>query len=243
MPEGPSIVILKELAMPYKGMKVEQATGNAKIDIASLQNKKILDFKSWGKHFLICFKGFYIRIHLLMFGSYRINEQKESKPRLSLKFKVGEINFYNCSVKLIEGDVAKDYDWQADIMADEWNSVKAEKKMKELKNVQVTDALLDQDIFAGVGNIIKNEVLFITKIHPLSVVNALPAKKLKELVKKTRTYSFDFYTWKKAYELRKHWLIYSKGTCPRCHIRIKKEYLGKGNRISYYCNNCQVLYQ
>ena len=30
----------------------------------------------------------------------------------------------------------------------------------------VCDALLDQTVFAGVGNIIKNEVLFRTGVHP-----------------------------------------------------------------------------
>ncbi|HXU26894.1 MAG TPA: DNA-formamidopyrimidine glycosylase family protein, partial [Bacteroidia bacterium] len=190
MPEGPSIVILKELLMPYKGMKINKVSGNAKIDLERLKNQKIIDFKSWGKQFLICFKDFYIRIHLLMFGSYRINKRKDSKPRLSLQLKHNEINFYNCSVKLIEGDVIKDYDWETDVMADEWNSSKAEKNLKALNNTQITDALLNQEIFSGVGNIIKNEILFRTKIHPESIIEAIPNKKLKEIVKEAQGYSF-----------------------------------------------------
>ena len=38
----------------------------------------------------------------------------------------------------------------------------------------VCDALLDQDLFAGVGNIIKNEVLFRTRVHPESTIGDLP---------------------------------------------------------------------
>src|ERR1700751_858391 len=101
MPEGPSIVILKEELEPFVGKKIISVTGNAKIDIQRLLNKKITVIKSWGKHLLICFDDFYIRIHLLMFGSYRINERKETAARLSMKFKNGEVNFYNCSIKLI----------------------------------------------------------------------------------------------------------------------------------------------
>lgn len=88
MPEGPSIVILKEALHDFIGKKIKDAGGNSKkVDLENLRGKKIVDFKSWGKHFLICFKEFSIRIHLLMFGSYRINEFKEnSNPRLSLKF-------------------------------------------------------------------------------------------------------------------------------------------------------------
>jgi endonuclease-8 len=85
MPEGPSIVILKELVPPFKGKKVLEVSGNSKMDIQRMAGKKIIDFKSWGKHFLICFKDFTVRIHFMLFGSYRINEEKEAKPRLSLK--------------------------------------------------------------------------------------------------------------------------------------------------------------
>jgi len=51
---------------------------------------------------------------------------------------------------------------------------------------------LDQNIFAGVGNIIKNEVLFRICVHPGSKVGKLPAKQLNALVKEARNYSFDF---------------------------------------------------
>ena len=82
------------------------------------------------------------------------------------------------------------------------------------------DALLDQDIFAGVGNIIKNEVLFRIRLHPLSTVGAMPAPKLRALVEQARTYSFDFLEWKKQYVLKKHWLAHAKPTCPRCDIQF-----------------------
>ena len=75
MPEGPSIVILKEAAQPFKGKKVLHVSGNSKLDIQRMNNKKVIDFKTWGKHFLICFKDFTVRIHMMMFGSYRINEE------------------------------------------------------------------------------------------------------------------------------------------------------------------------
>ena len=57
-----------------------------------------------------------------------------------------------------------------------------------------------------------------------------------------RQYSFDFYEWKKAYVLRKHWLAHTKRICPRCDIPFSKGHLGKTMRRSFYCENCQVLY-
>ena len=104
-------------------------------------------------------------------------------------------------------------------------------------------ALLDQDVFGGVGNIIKNEVLFRIRVHPESKIGALPPRKLTQLIDEARNYSFDFLKWKKAFELRKHWLAHTKKTCPRCHIPfIKVQHLGKRERRAFFCDNCQVLY-
>ncbi len=197
MTEGPSIVILREELEPFKGKQIVKAEGNSKIDIARLEKLKINDFKSWGKHFLICFDDFYLRFHLLMFGTYRINERKETAPRLMLKFRGSEFSFYTCSIKMIEGNPNDDYDWDADIMSETWNHQKALKKIKVLKKVMVCDSLLKQEIFAGVGNIIKNEVLFRAKIHPETLVSSLSEKKLNEMVKDARDYSLLFYEWKK----------------------------------------------
>ena len=85
MPEGPSIILVKEAVEKFAGKKIIAVSGNSKIDQRILLNKKIIEFKSWGKHFLICFKGFTLRVHFLMFGSYSINEKKPDRPiRLNL---------------------------------------------------------------------------------------------------------------------------------------------------------------
>jgi len=118
--------------------------------------------------------------------------------------------------------------------------------MQKLKNIPGTlacDALLNQDIFAGVGNIIKNEVLYRVKIHPESLIGDISSNALGKMVKEARNYSFDFLKWKKAFELKKHWLVYSKKTCTRCDLPFEKEYLGKTKRKSFFCNNCQELYK
>lgn len=242
MPEGPSIVIVKEEVQPFIGKNIIKVEGNSKLDIQRLAGKEIIDFKSWGKHFLICFRDFTVRIHFMLFGSYRINEQKDAAPRLRLIFEKGEINFYACSVKFIEENLDEVYDWKADVMSDQWDGKAAKRKLKEIPDTLVCDALLNQNIFAGVGNIIKNEVLFRTHIHPETKVSDLPAKKLNELIKEARNYSFDFLNWKKQYVLKKHWLAHTKKTCPRCDVPFVKNHLGKTNRRSFYCNNCQMQY-
>lgn len=243
MPEGPSIVILKETLQPFAEKKILKASGNAKIDMKRMVNQKIIRLESHGKHFLICFKDFYLRIHLLMFGTYRINERKELKPRLLLEFKNDEFSFYTCSIRMNEGQPEDDYDWAIDLMSPKWSAAKTEKKLKEKESMNVCDALLDQEVFAGLGNIIKNEVLFRQKINPHSTTGALPAKKIKALVKDAHVYSGLFYTWKKAYELKKHWQMHTRKECPRCKIKTIKEYIGKTKRRTFFCDNCQELYE
>lgn len=242
MPEGTSIIILKEAVKSFKGKKIISAIGNTtKIDLKRLKSKSILSFKSWGKHFLICFDTFTIKIHFLMFGSYTINERKDREPRLQLRFKDGEINFYTCSVNIIDGDINKVYDWSSDVMNSKWDPAKARKKLKEIPDELVCDVLLNQEIFSGVGNIIKNEVMFRTKIHPANKIGDLTLRKLNLLIKEAVNYSFDFLKWKKKFVLRKHWLVHTKKKCIRCNSEIVKEYLGKTKRRTFYCPKCQCL--
>jgi endonuclease-8 len=243
MPEGPSIIILKEQVQQFTGEKILEVNGNSKLDIQRLAGEKILEFISWGKHFLICFKKFTVRIHFMLFGSYRINEIKDAVPRLSLIFKKGQLNFYACSVKFIEEDINEVYDWTADVMNDNWNPKAAKKKLKNIPEDLVCDALLNQNIFAGVGNIIKNEVLFRIRLHPETKIKNIPEKKINELIKEAHNYGFDFLKWKKEFVLRKHWLAHTKKICPRCNIPFIKKYCGKTKRRTFFCTNCQVLYE
>jgi len=242
MPEGPSIVILRELASRFTGMRVTAVEGNTKVDKARAKGKTVIAFKSWGKHFLICFDGFTIKIHFLLFGSYRIDEERTMAPRLRLKFKNGVLNFYACSIRILEDNLDHVYDWAADVMSDDWDPNAAKAKLRQRPKQLVCDCLLDQEVFAGSGNIIKNEVLFRVKVHPLSNVGALSTRKLNQLVKDVRDYSFEFLKWKKAFVLRKHWQVHTKQSCPRCDRPLTKSKLGRFQRRTFYCEKCQKLY-
>ncbi|MFL6660380.1 MAG: DNA-formamidopyrimidine glycosylase family protein [Massilia sp.] len=244
MPEGPTLVMLREETQRFVGKTIVHAEGSAKaVDMASLQGKRVKAIRSYGKQFLIVLPNTALRIHFLLFGSYRIDERKDSKPRLSLQFaKGGELNFYASSVRQIDADVDAAYDWRSDIMAPEWDPALARKRLRAEPDMLVCDALLNQDIFAGVGNIIKNEVLFRIRVHPLSTVGALPAPKLRQLVEQAREYSFEFLEWKRAGVLKQHWLAHRKSICPRCQIPYSKGKLGRTQRRAFYCEQCQRRY-
>lgn len=242
MPEGPSLIILKEKLEQFKGKKVLHAVGYAEIDYSELENKTIIDIKTWGKHLLICFKKVTLRVHLMLFGSYIINKHTKRKIKLGLEFSSGNVNFYACRAELLHEDLNELYDWSADIMSDAWSNANAKKKLKEHPDMIVADALMDQHIFSGVGNIIKNEAMWKARVHPLAKVGDLPAKKITELINEARKYSFEFLDQKKKNTLRKHWCVYSKKICPRDKTPLYKKYLGKAKRRSFFCEICQLKY-
>lgn len=239
--EGPSLVIATEELAMFKGKVVKDLVGNTKIDKDKMCNKAIKNILSWGKHLIFEFDTFSISVHFLMYGSYRVNEKKPDTPsRLSMIFDNGELNFYNCSIKILEDiDIYKLYDWEVDIMSKTWNPEKAFLHIQESKDEMLCDILMDQGIFAGVGNIIKNEALFNTRLHPEAVKKDLSIDRIKQLIHQAREYSLQFYEWKKEYSLKKHWQIFRKKICPRDNVPITRKKTGRLERWSYFCDICQ----
>lgn len=242
MPEGPSIVILREAAAKFDGKVVRKVSGNSKLDLARMEGRKVRSIRSWGKHFLVDFGDFSLRVHMLMFGTYRIDDPKPVPARVSLSFDNGQLDFYSSSLKYVEGPLEDSYDWRSDVLSPEWSPRLAREKLKKRPDVLVCDALLDQSIFSGVGNIIKNEVLFRIKVQPESPVGHLPPAKLTALIREARDYSYDFLEWKKRFVLRQHWLVNAKSHCPDCGAKLVRAYLGTTHRRTFYCPNCQVKY-
>ncbi len=242
MPEGPSIVLLREEAMRFRHRTVRRVEGDSRQDIRRMVGRRVLDVRSWGKHFLLAFSGFSLRVHLMMFGSCRIDEPKDRPPRLALHFDKGSLYFYACSVRFIEGPLAAAYDWRADVMSPDWDPALARRKLRSAPEALACDALLDQDVFAGVGNIIKNEVLFRIRVHPCTRVGDLPPRKLAQLVAQARAYSFDFLEWKRQFVLRRHWQVHRRRECPECGRHLELAHLGTRQRRTFWCGHCQARY-
>lgn len=243
MPEGPSIVILREQAERFVGRRVLEVTGNSRLEIRRLHGRTVRAVRSWGKQFLMDFGTLSLRVHFMLWGSYRIDQPRDTPPRLGLRFRDGRIDFYSASLRLLEEDLDALYDWSADVMGDAWDPAAARRKLRAQPDTLVCDALLDQNVFSGVGNIIKNEVLFRIRTHPESTIGGLPPRKLGELVRQARAYSFDFYGWKKANVLKKHWRVHTRSTCPRDGAPVQyRKALGRAQRRAFWCDVCQKRY-
>jgi len=230
MPEGPSIVILREATEAFVGKRVLRASGNTQVvEPERMIGRTVRDVRSWGKHYLVVFDDFTLRVHFMLFGSYAIDARKENrKPRLTLGFARGrELNFYACSVKYLEGDLDDVYDWSADVMSPEWNPRAARRKLVTHPDMLAADALLHR-----------------IRVHPESEIGALPSRKLGEMIREARDYSFDFYEWKKQFVLRQHWQVHAKKYCPRDGSRLSfRKHLGRAARRAFWCDTCQRLYR
>jgi len=81
MPEGPTIVILCEECAKFRGKLVRRTEGNTRIiDPHRMLGKKALAFRSWGKHFLVQFSGFTLKVHFMLFGRYRMDRLVATTP-------------------------------------------------------------------------------------------------------------------------------------------------------------------
>lgn len=239
--EGPSIHQLASDLQPFTKKKIKKIYGNARFEKENLVGQKIKDIFAIGKRLVIQLETVALVTHFLMYGSFRINEERPDRaPRLAIYTYKDKFYFYSCSVKCIEDAHFKDsVAFEYDILSDWWDIKKVVKAMKKHPNTRIDDVLLNQDIFAGVGNIIKNEALFMSRVLPSKKISTLTDKKLALLAQNAREFSFDFLKWRKLYQLKKNLLIYRKKECPVCKTTVTRGKTGTRNRWSFWCPKCQ----
>lgn len=243
MPEGPSILFLKNKLQRYKGKTVSEASGYGEMDKSQINNIKLLDIETYGKNLLFVFKDFFVGVHLGLFGSMLVNKRKKVNASFALHFASDEINFYVAKTKLYEGKPMDHFNFKTDILKPEFDE---DFVLNELQNKHaeemIGDVLMDQHLFAGVGNIIRIEALYHAKIHPESMVKAIPEKKLIFLLKMIVDYAEEFLNLLKTDGVKEAALIYGKKICPKDKTELIIEEMGKVKRKTYVCRKCQKLF-
>lgn len=249
--EGPSLYLAAEQLQPFAGRRITGVSGNSKIGIERLAGLEVRQIFSWGKHLVFQFDTFALRVHFMLWGTFAATVKGQSvtgdyrrsgPPRLVLLFPNGEITIWAASVKFVEDANAKAaYDFSADVMSDEWDARAALAKLRKFPRAEIADVLLDQAIFAGVGNIIKNEVLFRTRVSPFAKISAISDRKLRAIVADARVFSFRFLELRRVFSLRKNLEIYRKSKCPRCGGKIERRVHGQRARRSFFCKKCQAV--
>jgi len=100
----------------------------------------------------------------------------------------------------------------------------------------VGDALLDQRLLAGVGNIFKSEACFAAAVDPWRAVGDLSEEELLTVLAAARAEMQGAVA-----DGRKAFAIYRRrGPCPRCGGRVLSRGQGDANRTTYWCSRCQA---
>ncbi|MCR4275228.1 MAG: DNA-formamidopyrimidine glycosylase [Candidatus Wolfebacteria bacterium] len=116
---------------------------------------------------------------------------------------------------------------------------------------KIKQALMNQEIISGIGNIYSDEALFLAKIHPFKPANKLTKKEannlylairrvLKKALRLRGTSISDFRdTSGKAGAYSNVRLVYRKEgkPCPRCQTLIKR--VKMAGRSAHFCPKCQ----
>ncbi len=225
----------------------------------SVKGRVVKNVYRRAKYIIIDFEPGILAIHLRMTGKLYLSQRSNlEKKHVSLCMKIDD-NF------LIFEDVRKfgRFYLYKDMNIlnkklgveplDEGFSEKWILKNMKSKKRQIKSLLLDQSFVCGIGNIYADEALWYAEIHPLSISNQVPKRKvlkLREGIIKVlsksiehggttiRDYTYDFsYVGNYALELN----VFGKQglPCVRCKARIIKTKVAQ--RGTHYCPKCQKV--
>ncbi|MBW8360479.1 MAG: hypothetical protein K0M63_11855 [Weeksellaceae bacterium] len=244
MPEGPSILLLKNKLQRYKGKMVTEASGYGEMDKSAIQNVKLEEIETFGKNLIFTFKNFFVTVHLGLFGSMLVNKRKKVNASFALHFSDAEINFYVANTHFYRGRPRDFFNYKTDILKEEYDGEFVLSTLQEkFADKMIGDALMEQELFTGVGNIIRIESLYRAKIHPDSLVKDIPEKKLVYLIEAVVNYAYEFLDQLKTDSVKEQALIYGKKTCPKDKKELAIGEMGRIKRKTYVCPKCQKMYQ
>jgi len=124
-----------------------------------------------------------------------------------------------------------------DILGEEFDEEAAVAAMRADPGRGLGDALLDQHLVAGIGNIFKSEACFAARLDPWRPVGDLSEEELRSVLAAARGLMLDA-----VKSGRDPFKVYKRrqGACPRCRGRISSRGQGDANRTTYWCPRCQV---
>ncbi len=214
-----------------------------------LKNTHIQDVEAYGKQFRIHLSdGHVLLIHLMMWGSWRIYRKGETwdKPikqsRVIFRTDSHEVVVFSAPVvKLFKlSELQNNPKWGnlgPDPLRSDFSSKTFFRRLEENPSREIGEALLDQRVIAGVGNILRIEILFRSHIYPRRKVSSLSNREKEKLLYWTLLL---FKKWMKQMGKRNDWiLIYRRNgkPCPECGTSI--QFFRQAGRITYACPNCQ----
>jgi endonuclease-8 len=221
---------------------------------ADLRGRTVLDTVPRGKHILTRVEdGLTVHTHLLMEGRWQIRRSgpvpRDHRVRLVLANAEWQaVGYSRGLVELLrtaEEDKAVGH-LGPDLLDPSWASgtaAEAVARLSEQPARPIGEALLDQTRLAGIGNVYKAEVLFLSGVNPWTRVGDVPdlpaLVELSHRLLDANKERHGHITTGERGRGREHWVYGRAGRpCRRCGTRIERA--GRtGERVTFWCPHCQ----
>jgi endonuclease-8 len=244
MPEGDALHRAARSLQPLVGERVEVVTPHPRARVTRvaerLDGKRLLRVEAVGKNLLLRFEGgLVLRSHLRMSGRWQLLQRgdgaRKGTPWLVLRGATNEAVLWNGPVlELDESHVRR---LGPDILADPPDLDAMVGKLRGADQASaIGEALLDQRLVAGIGNLWRAEALWRAQVSPWRKLVDLSDDELRSVL----TEAAQLMRRSLDSGLRKRSVYRQVGRpCPRCGMAIKSRGQGDANRIAYWCPECQ----
>jgi len=237
------------------------------LDRVEITGRTIDRVSTAGKHLLMHFSGdLVLRTHMRMNGSWHIYRRGErwQRPRRDMRVVIATDDFEAVGFSIPEAELIATRDLRRhddlrklgpDLLAEAFDAGEALRRLRERGDTAVADALLNQRVMAGIGNVYKSEVLFLCRINPFTAVQSLDDTRLASIVETARrllranvseglaamtTYAGFRRTTRRDDPQQRLW-VYGRARqpCRRCGTSIRVKAQGTDARLTYWCPGCQ----
>lgn len=259
MPEGDTIFRAAARIRPLlAGKELEAATGHERwIDPGSFVGQKIDRVEARGKHLLIHFgDGRAIHSHLGMDGAWHVYREGEPwhKPERNAALVLRAdgavcVCFTPKTLQILSRDGLRRHEHLRllgpDLLGPEFDAGEALRRLRMNDELPIGEAVMNQRLVAGIGNIYKSETLFLSKVDPFAPVSSLSDEQwLKLLALARKLMRRNLTTQTRTIRLgrdsgRMH--VYGRpgSPCFTCGTIILVRRQGDQGRTTFWCPSCQ----
>jgi endonuclease VIII len=242
VPEGDSLHRAARRLQPLVGQRLEVESPNPRAQVsgvAPLVNGRVLEsVEAVGKNLLLRFEGgVVVRSHLRMTGRWRLEPRGKARtglPWLVLRGEEVEGVLWNGPVLTLETrNVAR---LGQDVLADEFDVDAAVARLRRAGDRWLGEALQDQRLVAGVGNMWMADALWSIRVSPWIRVRDASDDVLRAAVAAARRLMQEALA-----TGRPGRQVYRRAgrPCLRCGTIVRSRGQGDANRTAYWCPGCQ----
>jgi endonuclease VIII len=243
MPEGDSLARAAQRLQVLIGERVEVEAPHPRATVKRvaerLDGRRLLGVEAAGKNLLLRFEdGVVLRSHLRMTGRWTVRPKGAKlvgRPWLVLRGAEREAVLWNGPVLELDDRAIRRLG--PDILAEPPDYDAMLTNLRRDPRRAIGDALLDQRLVAGIGNLWKAESLWEARLSPWRPVSDVSDEELRAVVEVA--HELMSASAQAGHERR---AVYRRAgrPCRRCGTPIRARGQGDDNRTAYWCPKCQA---